>query len=281
MSELKKEHFDWYPGHMTKARRMMDESLSLVDLVIELIDARIPLSGRNPDIDALAAGKARCLIFTKEDLADPAQTAAFCDSYKMQGFACLSMDARQNRQKKPVLELVEEVCRERIERNRRRGIVGRPMRAMVVGIPNVGKSTFINSVMGKAVAKTGNLPGVTRGKQWLRLNKNLELLDTPGITWPKFEEPDIALRLALVGSMKDAIIDKQVRWEYLRDFLADAYPEALGTKYGADTIEGIAEQKHFLLPGGLFDTDRAQSLVLEDFKNGRIGRITLDRAPLA
>ncbi|MBO5565502.1 MAG: ribosome biogenesis GTPase YlqF [Lachnospiraceae bacterium] len=273
---MTQKQYDWYPGHMTKARRMMEENLKLVDLILELVDARIPVSSRNPDIDTLANGKARILLLNKSDLADEKATKQFLTHYEALGFGTLDLDARSRQKNKTILTLVQEACRERIERNKKRGIIGRPMRAMVVGVPNVGKSTFINSVCGKAVAKTGNKPGVTKGKQWLRLNKDLELLDTPGITWPKFEDPSIALKLALVGSMKDDMIDRQTRFDFLNDYLAEHYPDALREKYGAGTAEEIAMIKHLLLPGAEPDTERAKALVLDDFKNGRLGRITLD-----
>ena len=178
--------YQWYPGHMTKARRMMQENIGLVDLVIELADARIPLSSRNPDIDALAQNKARILLMTKADMADPVRTALFQRYFEEKGFMVIAVDARTRKANEKIRAYVEKACAAKRERDKRRGIIGRPLRAMVVGIPNVGKSTFINSFAGKASAKTGNKPGVTRGKQWIRLNKNLELLDTPGILWPRF-----------------------------------------------------------------------------------------------
>ncbi|MBP3735957.1 MAG: ribosome biogenesis GTPase YlqF [Lachnospiraceae bacterium] len=276
---MQAENYGWYPGHMTKARRMMEENLKLVDLIIELCDARIPLSSMNPDIDVLATGKARILLFTKADLADDKATAAFMKRFEEQGTLCLTMDARTRAKNKEVLSLVKKACSERIERNRRRGIIGRPMRAMVAGIPNVGKSTFINSIMGRAAAKTGNKPGVTRGRQWVRLSADLELMDTPGITWPKFDDPDTAIRLALVGSIKEDIIHRQELCDYLLTFLRTHYEGTLAAKYGAEDIEGIARSKHLLAAGAEPDTERAQRLVLDDFKNGRLGRITLDLPP--
>lgn len=176
--------FQWYPGHMTKAKRQMQEDIKLIDLVIELVDARIPLSSRNPDIDELGKNKARLIIMNKSDLSDEEQNKEWASFFKAKGYYVVGLDARTKTGMKMVTNVVMEACKEKIERDRRRGIVNRPVRAMVVGIPNVGKSTFINSYAGKACAKTGNKPGVTKGKQWIRLNKNLELLDTPGILWP-------------------------------------------------------------------------------------------------
>ncbi len=173
--------YQWYPGHMTKAKRQMQEDIKLVDLVIELVDARIPASSHNPDIDILAANKSRIVLLNKADLADEQKNKAWCQYYKEQGMSAVKLDSRSRSGMKAVQDVIQEACREKIERNRRRGILNRPVRAMVAGIPNVGKSTFINSFAGKACAKTGNKPGVTKGKQWIRLNKNVELLDTPGI----------------------------------------------------------------------------------------------------
>lgn len=272
------DNYGWYPGHMTKARRMMEENLKLVDLIIELADARIPVSSRNPDIAELGKNKSRVLLLTKSDLADPSVSASFRAQYDREGISVIEMDARSSRQKGAVQQLVKEACRDRIERNRRRGIIGRPMRAMVVGIPNVGKSTFINSMMGRAMAKTGNKPGVTRGKQWLRLDKDLELLDTPGILWPKFEDEDVAIRLALVGSIREDILDKHELCLWLIRYLEEHYRGLLDQKYGAHSLEEIAEARKLLITGGEPDMGRARNLLLDDFRNGRMGRITLEQA---
>ena len=199
--------FQWYPGHMTKAKRQMQEDIKLVDLVIELVDARIPMSSRNPDIDELGKNKARLILLNKADLADDRQLEAWMNFFKEKGYFAVRLDARSKAGMKNVQNVIMDACAEKIERDRKRGIKNRPVRAMVVGIPNVGKSTFINSFAGKACAKTGNKPGVTKGKQWIRLNKGVELLDTPGILWPKFEDQSVGLKLALIGSIKDEILN--------------------------------------------------------------------------
>ena len=200
-------NFQWYPGHMTKARRMMQENIKLIDLVIELVDARIPMSSRNPDIDELGKGRARLILLNKSDLADDKYTEEWVTFFKEKGYSVVKVNSRKGGGMKSIQNVIQEACKEKIERDRKRGIINRPVRAMVVGIPNVGKSTFINSLAGKACAKTGNKPGVTKGKQWIRLNKNVELLDTPGILWPKFEDQIVGLRLAFIGSIKDEIMN--------------------------------------------------------------------------
>ena len=200
-------NYQWYPGHMTKAKRMMEENIKLIDLIIEVVDARIPISSRNPDIDQLGKNKARLLLLNKSDLADSDQNEAWSRFFQEKGFHVLKLNSRSGSGVKGVLPLVMEACKEKIERDKRRGIKNRPVRAMVVGIPNVGKSTFINAFAGKACTKTGNKPGVTKGKQWIRINKSLELLDTPGILWPKFEDQQVGARLAMVGSIKDEILN--------------------------------------------------------------------------
>ena len=208
-------NIQWYPGHMTKARRMMQENIKLVDLVIELVDARVPLSSRNPDIDDLGRNKARLLLLNKSDLADEAANEAWSAYFRAKGFQVVKLNSRSGAGFKSVNAAVQEACKEKIERDRRRGILNRPVRAMVAGIPNVGKSTFINSFAGKACTKTGNKPGVTKGAQWVRLNKQVELLDTPGILWPKFEDQEVGIKLAMIGSIKEEILNiEELTWNF-------------------------------------------------------------------
>lgn len=274
----------WYPGHMTKARREMQEELKLIDLIIEIVDARIPRSSRNPDIASLGQQKSRMLLLNKADMADSSVTEQWCACFREQGYVARPMDARTGKNLKGIREAIDEACREKIERDRKRGIKNRPIRAMVAGIPNVGKSTFINTFAGKAVAKTGNRPGVTKGRQWIRLNKNVELLDTPGILWPKFEDPEVGLRLALIGSIKDEVLPGEELALSLIRFLGREYPGVLNRKYGdaereepVETLKVIAENRGCIRKGGELDFDRAAALLLDDFRNGRIERITLER----
>ncbi len=198
--------YQWYPGHMTKAKRQMQDDLKLIDVVIELVDARIPYSSKNPDIQSMAAHKSRVLLLNKADLADREKTEAWKAFYEAQGYFVVPVNSKTGSGVKSVGGVITKACQEKIERDRRRGILNRPIRAMIVGIPNVGKSTFINALAGKAITKTGNKPGVTKGKQWIRLNKSVELLDTPGILWPKFEDQSVGLRIALIGSINDEIL---------------------------------------------------------------------------
>ena len=225
-------NIQWYPGHMTKAKRAMQEDIKLIDLIIELVDARAPLSSRNPDIDDLGRGKARMVLLNKADLASEAGNAAWTRYFEAKGFQVMKIDARQKASLKQIHSVIQEACKEKIERDRRRGILNRPVRAMVAGIPNVGKSTFINSFAGKAAAKTGNKPGVTKGNQWIRLNKQVELLDTPGILWPKFEDQSVGLKLAFLGSINDEILNKDELAAELCAFLLKAYPGLLAERYG-------------------------------------------------
>lgn len=276
-------HFQWYPGHMTKAKRMMQENIKLIDLIIELLDARVPLSSRNPDIDELGKNKARLILLNKADLAEERQTDAWVEYFKAKGFSVVKVNSRKGGGIKSIQGVIQEACKEKIERDRKRGILNRPVRAMVVGIPNVGKSTFINSLAGKACAKTGNKPGVTKGKQWIRLNKNVELLDTPGILWPKFEDQTVGLRLAWIGSIKDEILNTEELAAELTGFLVKSYPGILQAKYeieesedGFQNLRGIAESRHCLIKGNELDTEKAAKLLLDDFRNGRLGRITLE-----
>lgn len=276
-------HFQWYPGHMTKAKRMMQENIKLIDLVIELVDARIPVSSRNPEIDELGKNKARLILLNKSDLAEDRQNDAWVDYFAGKGFFVVKVNSKKGGGIKSIQSVIQEACKEKIERDRKRGILNRPVRAMVVGIPNVGKSTFINALAGKACAKTGNKPGVTKGKQWIRLNKNVELLDTPGILWPKFEDQKVGLRLAFIGSIKDEILNtEELAAEFIL-FMMKNYPGVLANKYGIGEdndpyvcLNSIAESRHCLVRGNELDTEKAASLLLDDFRNGRLGRLTLE-----
>ena len=276
--------YQWYPGHMTKARRAMQEDIKLIDLIIELVDARCPQSSRNPDIDEMGKNKARLILLNKSDLSDPAANRAWTAYFESLGFAVLEINARSGAGMKAIQGKVQEACREKIERDRKRGILNRPVRAMVAGIPNVGKSTFINSFAGKACAKTGNKPGVTKGKQWIRLNKNVELLDTPGILWPKFEDQTVGLRLAFIGSIKDELSNQYELCLLLMKYLQEHYPEAVPKAYQIEAddsevvlLERVAKRRGCLKAGGEYDLDKAANYVIDDFRNGRLGAISLEQ----
>ena len=262
----------------------MQEDIKLIDLIIELLDARAPLSTRNPDIDELGRGKSRIVLLNKADLADPKCNRLWVDYFHARGIFVLEINSRERGDMKAIVPLVQKACAEKIARDRRRGIVNRPVRAMVAGIPNVGKSTFINSFAGRACAKTGNKPGVTKGKQWIRLNKSLELLDTPGILWPKFEDQEVGRHLAFIGSMNDEIIVMEELALELLAHLQRLYPEAVAQRYGisvgesmSDALEDIARCRGCLLKGENLDLKKAADLLLDDFRSGRLGRITLER----
>ena len=278
-------NIQWYPGHMTKAKRQMQEDLKLIDLIIELVDARVPLSSRNPDIDQLGQNKSRLILLNKADLADERQNEAWKEYFQSKGFYVVKVDSRNGAGMKTIQNVIQEACKEKIERDRRRGIKNRPIRAMVAGIPNVGKSTFINTFAGKACAKTGNKPGVTKGKQWIRLNKNVELLDTPGILWPKFEDQLVGIRLACVASIKDDILNIEELALWLLEKLKKDYPGFLEKRYGIseegtplETLEAIAKARGCLKRGEELDYVKASGLIFDDFRGGKIGRITLEWA---
>ena len=274
----------WYPGHMTRAKRAIQEDLKLIDLVIELRDARAVRSSGNPDIRTLSKGKYRLVLLGKADLAEEAVTSEWIRYFKEQGTEAAALDLRSGGEVRRLQQLIDEVCREKYERDARRGILSRPVRAMVVGIPNVGKSTFINSFAGKAAAKTGNKPGVTKGNQWIRLSKKTELLDTPGILWPKFDDEQTGTHLAFLGSVNDEIIDLETLAFELISELTALYPGLFGTRYGIEEqpdvpamMEQAALRLNALKKGGEPDLLKTSRRILDDFRSGKCGRISLER----
>ncbi|MCA5960014.1 ribosome biogenesis GTPase YlqF [Blautia sp. RD014234] len=277
-------NYQWYPGHMTKAKRMMQENIKLIDPIVEVVDARIPVSSRNPDIDELGKNKARLILLNKSDLADERQNEKWTQHFTEKGFFVVKANSKSGAGIRQVLPVIMEACKEKIERDRKRGIQNRPVRAMVVGIPNVGKSTFINSFAGKACTKTGNKPGVTKGKQWIRINKNVELLDTPGILWPKFEDQSVGAKLAMVGSIKDEILNLEELSLELLGYLHRDYEGILKERYDVEEsedrlkmLEAIAVNRNCLQKGSELDYGKASNILLEEFRNGKIGRITLEQ----
>ena len=275
--------FQWYPGHMTKAKRAMQEDIKLIDVIIELVDSRVPFGSKNPDIDTLANGKSRILLMNKYDLADKAVSDKWTKYYEEKGYFVATVNSKNGSGVKAVNDVIQKACKEKIERDRKRGILNRPIRAMIVGIPNVDKSTFINSFAGKACAKTGNKPGVTKGKQWIRLNKNVELLDTPGILWPKFEDQQVGLNLAFIGSIKDELYNIYELSLLLLDYLIKNYPDAVADFYEIENsdsnnelLERIAIKRGCIKSGAEYDLDKAAKCLVDDFRNGRIGKISLE-----
>ena len=276
-------NYQWYPGHMTKAKRMMQENMSLIDLVIELVDARVPISSRNPDIDELGKNKSRIILLNKSDLADQRANKEWMTYFQGKGFHVVEINAKTGSGVKSIQSVVQDACKEKIERDRKRGILNRPVRAMVVGIPNVGKSTFINSFAGKACAKTGNKPGVTKGKQWIKLNKNLELLDTPGILWPKFEDQAIGMKLDFIGSINDEILLIDELAMDLIKHISPRYGEVLKERYSIDetgtpleVLSGIALNRRCFKKGEELDLEKAAGMFMDDFRSGKLGRISLE-----
>ncbi len=279
-------NYQWYPGHMTKAKRMMQEDIKLIDLLIELVDARVPLSSRNPDIDQLGKNKGRLVLLNKSDLADPKMNQKWMDWFRAKKLTVVEVNSKNRNGIKLIQSAVEIACQEKRERDRKRGILNRPVRAMVVGIPNVGKSTFINAYAGKACTKTGNKPGVTKGKQWIRMGKGLELLDTPGILWPRFEDQSVGMRLAFIGSLNDEILIEEELACDLINWLQKGYPRSVAERYGIgegmsaiETLEAIAGVRGCYKKGQELDIGKAASILLEDFRSGRLGRITLESPP--
>lgn len=276
--------YQWYPGHMTKAKRQMQEDIKLVDVILELIDARIPYSSKNPDIDTLAIGKPRVILLNKADLADDKITAQFKKYYERKGCFVCTVNSKGGTGVKNVIDVVRKACKEKLDKDRARGIIARPIRAMIVGIPNVGKSTFINSFSGRACAKTGNKPGVTKGKQWIRLSKDLELLDTPGILWPKFEDQLVGLHIAIIGSINEDLLDQNELATKLLDYISVKYPESIKERYkveetgnGHELLEAIAIKRACRKKGGELDLEKMAAAVVDDFRGGRLGKVTIER----
>lgn len=272
-------NYQWYPGHMTKAIRQMQEDIKLIDLVIEIVDARIPSASRNPEIQKLATNKGRLILLNKSDLSDKKSNEAWLAYYKEQGITAVCMDSRNGTGLKEIQGAVQIACKDKIERDRKKGIINRPLRAMVCGIPNVGKSTFINSFAKKACTKTGNKPGVTKGKQWIRLNKTLELLDTPGVLWPKFEDQIVGLHLAMIGSINDEILHEEELAEEILRFMKQRYPGRVAERYKLleePTLTQIAVARGCLVKGGEPDLKKAAMIVIDEFRSGKLGKISLE-----
>ena len=278
-------NIQWYPGHMTKTVRMMSENISLVDVVVELIDARIPYSSKNPDIDNLAKNKKRIIVMNKTDLADTAKTEVWKKWFEAKGFTVILADAVKGTGVNKVADTARTLMKDKIEREKARGRLFVPVRAMIVGIPNVGKSTFINKTVGKTTAKTGDKPGVTKGKQWIRIKKDFELLDTPGILWPKFEDEEVGLKLAMIGSINDNILDTETLCTEYINLMMVVNPNFIKNRYNVefdtidephDVLEKIAVSRGFIKKGGEPDCERTAKIVLDEFRGGKIGKITLE-----
>ena len=275
-------NIQWYPGHMTKTRRMMEENISLVDIVIELVDARIPYSSKNPDLDTLAKNKHRILLLNKCDLADERATDIWQEYFEKQGFRVIRINALRGNGLGEVTETARGLMKEKIEKLKARGRINVPIRSMIVGIPNVGKSTFINKYVGKVTAKTGDKPGVTRGKQWIKLKKDFELLDTPGILWPKFEDQQVGLKLAFTGAINDDILDPENMAIAFINHMISRNPDCLRNRYQITfeephvILEKIAMARGFKKKGDEPDLERAGKILMDEYRGGKLGRLTLE-----
>ena len=286
-------NIQWYPGHMTKTRRMIAEQIKNVDAVCEILDARIPVSSRNPDVDELTAGKPRLVVLNRADQADRSATDRWAAYFRAKGYAVLESDAKRGQGTARFAAAVRELLADKLRAYAEKGQAGRVVRVMILGIPNVGKSTFINKVAGRKTAKTEDRPGVTRSKQWVPIDKNLELLDTPGILWPKFEDQSVGLNLAYTGAVKDEILDMETLGCHLMAYLGTNYPEALRTGYklpslperqdgeedvawGFRLLEAAGKKRGFLISGGEVDTERMAKILLDEYRAGKLGRFTLE-----
>ena len=277
-------NIQWYPGHMTKALRQINDDIKLIDMVIELADARIPSSSRNPQIRSLTNGKLHILLLNKADLAEDSVTSAWVDFFKNDGIMALPLDSRSKSSIRSVKSLIDKASEEKRARDLKRGIKNRPVRALIAGIPNVGKSTLINNLAGKKSAKTGDKPGVTKGKQWIHVNKTLDLLDSPGILWPKFDDEKTGEALALFGAISDEVFEKQELSLILYRRLSELYPGRMEEAYGiaenlpdAEVLDAIAESRKLFKSGGVYDLKRAADIFLDDLRSGRLGKVTFER----
>ena len=284
MSEKEKMNIQWYPGHMTKTRRQIEADLKQVDAVCEIVDARIPVSSRNPDIDAICGSKPRIIVLNRMDLADPNATKQWAAYFKSKGMFVIATDCKTRKGIADFTPVARAACAEKLERDAKRGM-NRPLRVMVVGIPNVGKSTLINQISGRKGAKAENRPGVTRGKQWVTVDNGLQLLDTPGILWPKFEDPEVGMMLAYTGAVKEGVIDIEELSCRLMELLNKYYPQTLLERYkveaqagtpGWELIEMAARKRGYLVSGGEVNTERMSKVLLDEFRSGKLGKFTLE-----
>ena len=285
-SSFEKLNIQWFPGHMTKAGRMIEENVKLVDAVCEILDARIPRASRNPEIDRLTAGKPRLVILNRCDLADPAVTKQWAEHFRARGMAVLETDARSGKGVSAFPAAVRELLRDKLDEFERKGQSGRGLKVMVLGIPNVGKSTFINKVAGRKAAAAGDKPGVTRGRQWISIDRTLDLLDTPGILWPKFDSQEVGELLAVTNAIKSDVIDRETLAANFMLRLRALYPDALAARYGIDPageengfelLERAAKRRGFLVSGGEYDIERTANTLLDEYHGGKLGRLSLER----
>ena len=283
--DFEKLNIQWFPGHMTKAQRMIEEHMKQVDAVCEILDARIPMASRNPDIDRLAGDKPRIVVLNRTDLADPKATARWRAAFQRQGMTVLETDSRSGKGVNGFSGAVRTALRDKIEAYAAKGQVGRAMRVMVLGIPNVGKSTFINKVARRKAAAAGDRPGVTRGKQWITVDQGLLLLDTPGILWPKFEDPEVGMRLAYTGAVKEDVIDTETLACHFIALLAKYYPQTLSERYkleapegadGYDLLQLAGKKRGYLVSGGEVNTERMAKALMDDYRSGKLGKLTLE-----
>ena len=286
-TDFQKQTVQWFPGHMAKTRRLIKESLSMVDAVTELLDARIPLSSRNPEIEQITAGKPRIILLNKCDVADEAATKKWIKYFEDSGFYAIPVDCRSGKGLNAYIPLVRNVLKDKIQQNNEKGMVGKALRVMVVGIPNTGKSSFINKMAGRNRAQVADKPGVTRHNQWFNIGNGIELLDTPGVLWPKFDDPVVGDRLAFIGSVKDTILDSETMAVRLLDVLKKEYSDRLVERYklknidfesieGYELLEAIGRKRGMLISGGEIDTERASVMLLDEYRGGKLGKITME-----